>query len=86
MHDDGLRDWLDRLIDGAGRDRPYEFFSRLLEEPCPADAKSGLHAMSARLGPEALDPLQEFLNAALFSEQRQRAVAAKFSRRRDARR
>ncbi len=60
--------WLQKQISHAASDHPYEFFARLLQTPCPADKISGLHAMTARLGAEALDPLDEFLNIALTFE------------------
>ena len=60
--------WLEKLIATASDEHPYEFFSRLVQEPCPADAISGLHAIRRRLGEDAVDPLEEFLNAALAYE------------------
>ncbi len=60
--------WLRRLIQDAASAHPYEFFSSLLHSPCPADPVSGLHAISSRLGDEALDPVTEFLNQALAFE------------------
>lgn len=60
--------WLDNLIRRGASDHPYEFFAGLLQTPCPADKISGLHAVTARLGAEALDPLDELLNAALDFE------------------
>lgn len=59
--------WLNALIVRAASGRPYEFFTGILQEPCPAD-DSGLKAIRARLGEEALDPLDELLNAALDSD------------------
>ncbi len=47
---------------------PYDFFSQILQKPCPADQVSGLRAVKKRLGHDALDPLEEFLNAALAFE------------------
>lgn len=67
-------DWIAGLIARAGIDHPYEFFSRILQSPCPADTVSGLHAVTGRLGEEVLDPLDEFLNQALAFE-RDRAAA-----------
>ena len=61
--------WLEQLIQQAGKARPYEFFSGILQEKCPAHDKSGLHAIKQRLGQECLDPLDEFLNIALSYEQ-----------------
>lgn len=62
--------WLTNLIERAGEDRPYELFSRLVQEPCPADSQSGFHAIKKRLGEDAIDPLDEFLNLALAYEQK----------------
>lgn len=60
--------WLRRQMERAGTEHPFEFFCRLAQEPCPADPVSGQHAITARLGIEALDPLEEFLAAALAFE------------------
>lgn len=61
--------WLSALIVRGGTVHPYEFFSHILHHPCPADRSgSGMRAMMARLGADALDPLQEFLNATLEFE------------------
>ncbi len=60
--------WLKNLITHAKADHPYEFFSRILQTPCPADTTSGLRGTLHRLGNDALDPLNEFLNAALSYE------------------
>lgn len=61
-------EWLETLIDRAGALHPYEFFSRLVQEPCPANRASGMQAVRTRLGDDALDPLDEFLNLALAYE------------------
>ena len=63
-----LCDWLRRQSARAGTEHPFEFFCRIAQEPCPADKISGQHAITARLGLEALDPLEEFLSAALAFE------------------
>ncbi|HEY0901572.1 MAG TPA: 3'-5' exonuclease, partial [Micavibrio sp.] len=60
--------WLAAAITQAKAARPYEFFSRLLQTPCPASPVSGLRAMTARLSAEARDPLDEFLNQVLGFE------------------
>jgi ATP-dependent helicase/nuclease subunit A len=57
--------WLEKLIVHAGNLHSYEFFSRLVQEPCPADGASGMRAIRRRLGEDALDPLDEFLNLTL---------------------
>ncbi len=59
------RDYLSRLIGRAHYLNAYEFFSYILNMSCPADERSGLRAIRARLGDDALDPIDEFLNAAL---------------------
>lgn len=66
--DSDIVSWLASLIEQAGSDHPYEFFSRLLQEPCPADRNGGLRAIRNRLGEDALDPLDEFLNSTLTYE------------------
>ena len=60
--------WLEKLILRGGSDHPYEFFSRIVQEPCPADSLGGLRALRKRLGEDALDPLDEFLNSTLAYE------------------
>ena len=62
-----LIQWLENLIYQAGKVRPYEFFSFVLHNKCPAHI-SGLHAIKSRLGDESLDPLDEFLNNSLDFE------------------
>lgn len=57
-----------QLITRAEKESPYVFFSRLLQESCPAHQSSGLQAIFTRLGFDARDPLEEFLNAALSAE------------------
>ena len=60
--------WLENMINEAQTVRPYEFFSRVLQSPCPASSISGLHAMTARLGSDVMDPLDEFLSQVLGFE------------------
>ena len=62
------RVWLGDLMGRTDFRRPYELFAGLLAAPCPADAVSGRRAMLGRLGPDALDPLDEFLAIALTFE------------------
>lgn len=57
--------WLSMLIEKISL-APYDFFSDILYKSCPADEKSGLRAILQRLGEDALDPLNEFLNEALL--------------------
>ncbi|MFY9286874.1 MAG: 3'-5' exonuclease, partial [Alphaproteobacteria bacterium] len=54
-----LLGWLDR-VDFVS---PFTFLSSLLSEACPASLVSGRHALWSRLGPDALDPIDELLNA-----------------------
>jgi ATP-dependent helicase/nuclease subunit A len=60
--------FLKDIISSAHNEHPYEFFSRILQKPCPADEISGLRAMSRRLGIDALDPIEEFLGSTLSFE------------------
>ncbi|MFM9865146.1 MAG: double-strand break repair helicase AddA [Micropepsaceae bacterium] len=55
--------FLDRVWDQADRLPPYEFYANVLGE------MGGWTKMLARLGPDAADPIEEFLNAALAFEQ-----------------
>ncbi len=64
----GIAPWLAALIRQAKAVRPYEFFSHALQAPCPGSDVSGLRAMTARLGTDAIDPLDEFLNQVLGFE------------------
>ncbi|MFN7113806.1 MAG: double-strand break repair helicase AddA [Alphaproteobacteria bacterium] len=56
-------DYLSGLQDRMTAQRPYEFYSSVLMDACPAHPKSGLNALYSRLGFEAEDPLVEFMNA-----------------------
>ncbi|WP_029010691.1 double-strand break repair helicase AddA [Azospirillum halopraeferens] len=47
---------------------PYELFAGVLSAPCPADGGSGRRAILRRLGPDARDPLDEFLAVCLAYE------------------
>ncbi|WP_207477775.1 double-strand break repair helicase AddA [Arenibaculum pallidiluteum] len=63
--------WLRALLDRTDFAPPFEFFARVLSQPCPADpgpGGTGRRALLARLGPEAQDPVDEFLSACLAFE------------------
>ncbi len=60
--------WLDGLRGLADRLRPFELFAHVLAAPCPVSAISGRHAMLARLGAEAEDPLDELLAEAVRAD------------------
>lgn len=64
-YDAELAAWLRGMIRQAQTLGVYEFFSVLLQTPCPADTRSGLRALKKRLGGDALDPVGELMNAAL---------------------
>jgi ATP-dependent helicase/nuclease subunit A len=66
-HMAGARDWLAALLARADFIPPYELFADILTRPSVTD-KSGRQSMIARLGMEAEDPLDEFLNLALAYE------------------
>lgn len=58
--------YLQGVIELVATKGAYEFFIALLHQSCPANDVSGLRAIKAKLGEDALDPLEELLNAALF--------------------
>ena len=62
-------EYLQQLIIQSKSDHPFDFFSRLLYSPCPADQISGKRAMLARLGQDIEDPIDEFLGQTLRYEQ-----------------
>jgi len=55
--------WLQHLLGLADYGTVYDFLASILHSPCPT-ARSGKMAMVARLGRDALDPLDELLNRA----------------------
>ncbi len=55
--------YLAALRNRVGTERPYELYSTILLNNCPATGKSGLTSIYGRLGYEAEDPLVEFMNA-----------------------
>jgi ATP-dependent helicase/nuclease subunit A len=57
------RGWLGELLGRADRERPYEFFAAILNRG------GGREKLLARLGREAADPVNEFLELALAYEQ-----------------
>lgn len=65
-----IADWLSGVIHRAGVQLPFDFFDESLTAPCPADLEggSGWRAFATHLGPDALDPLGEFLTLCLQSE------------------
>ena len=65
------RAWLAKLLAEVDFARPFELYAGVLAASCPGDpGGSGRRALWRRLGPDALDPLDEFLSAALEYEQR----------------
>jgi ATP-dependent helicase/nuclease subunit A len=65
------RRWLADCLAQVDFARPFELYAGILAAPCPGDADgSGRRALWRRLGSDALDPLDEFLSAALDYEQR----------------
>jgi ATP-dependent helicase/nuclease subunit A len=65
------RAWLAKLLAEVDFARPFELYAGVLAAPCPGNpGGSGRRALWRRLGPDALDPLDEFLSAALDYEQR----------------
>ncbi|HEY7243735.1 MAG TPA: double-strand break repair helicase AddA [Xanthobacteraceae bacterium] len=67
-----LSDRLDRLAPWAASEMPFAFYARVL------GAEGGRRRFLARLGHEADDPIQEFLNLALDYERRETASVQGF--------
>lgn len=61
------RDWLAELLAAADYTPPYELYARTLNHRT-GGGESGRQRMVARLGIEAEDPIEEFLNLALAHE------------------
>ncbi len=59
-----LKAYLAQLHRNASQMNPFEFFNHLLQTPCPADSSSARRAFMGRLGRDAMDPIDEFLNLA----------------------
>ncbi|CAK0757907.1 ATP-dependent helicase/nuclease subunit A [Azospirillaceae bacterium] len=60
--------YLSGLLARADFVAPYELFAGILGSSCPADPISGERAILGRLGPDARDPIDEFLSACLSFE------------------
>jgi ATP-dependent helicase/nuclease subunit A len=63
-----VADWIAALMARADYATPHAIFADVLGGPGPLDARAGRARMLARLGPDAADPMDEFLNAALEHE------------------
>jgi ATP-dependent helicase/nuclease subunit A len=61
------RAWLAGLLKQVDYVRPYELFARVLSQPA-CGGENGRQRMLARLGPDADDPIDEFLNLAFTHE------------------
>lgn len=59
-----IYDYLSARLNEADFSTPFAFLSQILNASCPANAVSGRKALWARLGDEALDPVEELLNEA----------------------
>lgn len=64
---EAARDWLARLLNRVDYVRPYELYAKILARPTTGD-ENGRQRMLARLGPDADDPIDEFLNLAFAHE------------------
>ncbi len=58
------RDYLQKWLREADFITPFAMLAEMLNESCPGNTVSGRKALWARLGPDALDPIDELLNAA----------------------
>ncbi len=61
---DELKNWLNETQYLAKTHNPFDFLCHILQSPCPADTISGRRAIMSRLGKDAMDPMDELLNAA----------------------
>lgn len=63
------RNWLQEKIEWAASLTPFNFYNEILVSPCPADREgSARRAFATHLGPDCLDPLDEFLAYCLACE------------------
>lgn len=63
-------DWLYHVIEEARLAKPFDFFDRILNGPCPQDPKgSGWKSFATLLGEDCLDSLEEFLGHILRLEE-----------------
>ncbi|MCB9985571.1 MAG: double-strand break repair helicase AddA [Micavibrio sp.] len=68
--DQNIITWLDKKIEQARRLSPFNFFDETLSCPCPKDPKgSARRSFATLLGPDCMDPLDEFLGFCLTAEQ-----------------
>jgi ATP-dependent helicase/nuclease subunit A len=56
--------YLEGWLNEADFVTPFAMLTDILNRPCPGDSLGGRRAFWARLGPDALDPIDELLNAA----------------------
>ena len=56
--------YLAHLLSIADFTTPFAMLAHILNETCPGSTISGRRAIWSRLGPDALDPIEELLNAA----------------------
>ena len=59
-----IKTYLEALQKFARQKTPFEFFTSVLQSPCPNDDKSGLRAFIKRLGHDAGDTIDEMLSMA----------------------
>jgi ATP-dependent helicase/nuclease subunit A len=64
---EAARAWLAALLNRVDYVRPYELYAEILSQPTTGD-ENGRQRMLARLGPDADDPIDEFLNLAFAHE------------------
>ncbi len=64
-----IKEYLQEVTSVSIDATPYDFFSYLLNHPCPTSSISGKYAILTRLGRDALDPIEELLNSCLIYAQ-----------------
>ncbi|HOO80928.1 MAG TPA: double-strand break repair helicase AddA [Alphaproteobacteria bacterium] len=70
--------YLKNLLTLSKKTTPFEFFSHILQSPCPTDTISARRAIMRRLGKDTLDPLDELLSLARTVEKQSPPSLQKF--------
>jgi ATP-dependent helicase/nuclease subunit A len=74
-----LLSYLQQMKEAAQGSSPFEFCMKALYGPCPMDAEgSGMRALTARLGGDVVDPLEEMLRLAMNFEKTNRPTLQHF--------
>lgn len=75
---DSIRQYMEATVHLTASMTPFEFIMHLLHTPCPANERSGLLALKARLGNDAIDPINELLTQSQNFERTETPSLLKF--------